>query len=558
MADAPPASSHPVLPPEETGAKHAAPLTNRRIIRSTLIVMMGFMFTKLVSLAQVFIIADRFGAGADYDTYVLANKVPAQLIKFIGVGALSVAFIPIFSGLLNRHESSRAWRLASQLFNTLLLVTLLISLGVFGLADVLVERFVAPGFSDSQVTQTAAIMRILLLSTVIFTLSSLITGVLNGHNHFFLTVLAPIFFDFGLLFGVIFFIDPLGIYGLAWGTVLGAILHFAIQTPGLVMFKARWSFSLGWRDPLLHQVIRLMIPRMVASGVFAINFLVIGNIASRMGEGAPSAFDWGIRIMDIPEALIGTALGFVIFPTLAALSELGEVDQRRRLFSRAVRFIIIATLPAAGGMIVIGRPAVSILFTDVAEADLVYAVVQIMALAMILQAVHEVVARAFYAQKDTLTPLYVSVTAMVVNIVVLVVGFNFYRSADSIPLAGPFGVGGLALGYLSIFLTELGLLLIVLRRRWGDIEEPAIRATLQRAVAATLFMAIPVALIDYGLSQTVFTEATRMAGLVRVGIGGSIGASLFLIGAVLFNIEEVKQLPRLVRRRGQTIEAEPA
>lgn len=535
---------------QQDAIKHAAPLTNQRLIRSTMVVMVGFLLTKLVSLGQVFLIADKFGASSEYDAFVLANSVPENIIKFIGVGALSVAFIPFFSGLLNRDDPEGAWRLASQLFNTLLVVTVTVSVLVFVIAPWLVEVVVAPGFDESsQIDLTVNNMRILLFSTIIFTLSSLLTGVLNGHNHFFLTVLAPIFFDLGLLFGVIFFTDSMGVYGLAWGTVLGALLHFSIQIPGLFMFQARWYPALGWRDKQLRGVIILMIPRMLASFVFAVNFIFIGRIASQLGEGAPSAFNWGLRIMDIPEALIGTALGFVIFPTLAALTELGEVDERRRVFSQAVRFILLATIPAAAGMILIGKPAVDILFADPEEAALVYAVVQVMAFAMVLQSVHEVVARAFYAQKDTIRPLLFSVAGMVVTIIVLYTFYFIYDASDSIPLASPFGVGITGLGYLAAFITELSLLTIVLRRQWQDIDGQNILDTIGRTLAATLIMAVPVYLVDAFLATSVFTEGGRVAGLIRAGVGGAVGASVFIASAILFNIEEVKQLPALLRRR---------
>lgn len=533
----------------QAATNHAAPLSPSRLLRSTLTVMIGFAVTKLVSLAQVIIIADRFGASADYDTFVAANNAPERLVQFLGGGALAVAFIPLFGALLNQQENQGAWRLASQVFNTLLVVTLTISILVIVTAPLLVEQIIAPGFSDAQTEQTVILLRILMVSTLIFVLSSLLTGILNGHNHFLLPVLAPIFQDLGLLFGVIFFTGPLGIYGLAWGVVLGAILHFGIQLPGLFMFKARWIPTLGWNDPRLREVIRLMIPRMLASGVFAINFFVISNIASRMGEGALSAFGWGLRIMDIPEALIGTALGFVIFPTLSALTAQGRVDERRQMFSEALRFILVATIPAAAGMILIGRAAVGILPFDSDEASLVYAAVQVFSLALVLQATHEVVARAFYAQKDTIVPLWASVAGMFGNIAVLVTGFLIYNNVDGIPLAGPMGVGILPAGYLTAFIIELGILTIILHRRWGDLDETRINQTIRRTLIATLCMAIPVFLIDQGLSQFIFTEGGRLGYIARTGMAGIVGLGAFVLGAILVDLKEVKQAPRLFRRR---------
>lgn len=530
---------------DDSAARHAAPLSIQRIIRSGLVVVFGFLLTKIISLGQAFIIADEFGLGADYDAYTAANLIPEQIIKFLAIGALSVAFIPVFSGFLNRNDSAGAWRLASMVFNTLFVTTFTLSIIFFLTAPWFLDKVVAPGFDDAQIELSANLMRILLASTILLTLSSLLTGILNSHNNFFMPVLAPIFFDVGLLLGIIFLVEPYGVYGLAWGTVIGSTAHLLIQLPGLFIFKAKWYPRLGWNDKYLRQVVRLVVPRMLASGVFAINFAAISRYASELDEGALSSFNWGIRIMDIPEALIGTALGFVIFPTLAALSERGEVDERRKLFSRAVRFIIIATLPAAAGMIAIGRPAISILFTDPAEVDMLYPVVQVMAFAMVFQAIHEVVARAFYAQQDTIIPLFVSIAGMVVNILVLVSCYTIYNNIDGISVNSVLAVGGTALGYMAAFLTELSLLTLILQGRWQDIDGHNIFDTARRALGASILMGIAVLLIGYGFTQTIFTEPGRFAGLARAGIGAVAGGLIFWLSAILFNIDEVKQLPKL-------------
>ena len=531
---------------------HAAPLTPQRLLRSAMVVMMGFALTKLVSLAQVLIIADRFGAQADYDSFVAANTAPARLVTLIAGGALTVAFIPVFSGILNRRDGEAAWRLASQVFNTMMVIALVLSTLIVIFAEPLIEYVIAPGFSDpAQIEQSAQLMRILTISTILFALSGVISGTLNGHNHFLLPVLAPIFQDVGLLFGVIFLTgeDALGIYGLAWGTVFGAVLHVLIQIPGLFIFKARWVPSLGWREGHLQEVVRLMLPRIMASGVFIVNIIAINNISSRLGEGALSAFDWGLRIMDVPEALIGTALGFVIFPTLSALSELKRDEERTQLFSEAVRFICVATIPAAAGMLLLGRPAVDILFTDSYESDLVYASVWVFAYALVFQAVHEVISRAFYAQKDTVTPLIVSFIGMVLAITTMIFVYNLYLNSDNISLTSPLGVGVGAIGYLVSFVVEVVLLTVILRRRWGDLDGGRIRRALVRTVLATAFMALPVIVVDMVLTDSMFTERTRFAGLARTVIGSGVGLIFFLLGALLFDLREVKRLPQMFRRR---------
>ena len=527
---------------------HAAPLDPRRLMRSVLIVIIGFAITKAITLIQVFVITDEFGLESDYDSFTIADSAQTQIVKFLAVGVVAVAFIPVFNGLLNRNENTAAWRLASQVFNTLLLITLFLAIFIGLTANFWVENVIARGFSASEAQRTAELLRILMLSPIIFSLSSLFTGVLNGHNHFLLPALAPIFQDIGLLFGAIFFTDQWGIHGLAWGAVLGASLHFLVQVPGLFIYKAKWSFSLGWNDPKLREVLRLMFPRMLASGVFTINFLAFSNVASSMPEGTASAFGWGLRIMDIPEALIGTALGIVIFPTMAALTELKQVEERAKVFSEAIRFILIATIPASIGMILIGHSAISILPLDADEVNLVYASMQVFAFAMILQAVHEIVARGFYAEKDTVTPLIASAAGMVGNLIILFLLFTTYKETDLLPFDSPVGVGIPAIGYLTAFVIELGILIVILKNRWGNLGQARIMRVVYRTIGATALMAIGIIIIDFIFTDPVFGGGGRISTLLHAGINGIVGVVIFAVSAWVLDIKEVKQFPALIRQ----------
>ena len=302
---------------------------NRRIARSTLTVMIAFATAKLISLVQTLIIAQAFGVGSDLDAYVAANRIPELIVILISGGALTHAFIPVFSGFLAKGDLDAAWKLSSNLINFIFSLALLLSLAVFVLAPWLVSHVVAPGFDATTARNTVDMMRILLLSTVIFAVSGIFSGILNSHQHFLLPALAPIMFDIGILAGVLFLLPRFGVHGIAFGAVLGAALHFSIQLPGLVRYRMRWRLELGLSNPQLWRVIRLMLPRIGGLGVFSLNFLVMNNIASRLGVGSVSALDWGWRLMQIPQTLLGTAMGIVIFPTLAALSEMDDLAGKR-------------------------------------------------------------------------------------------------------------------------------------------------------------------------------------------------------------------------------------
>ena len=532
---------------DETGAaKQAQPSEASRasvgkLARSTVLLMVTFGIAKAISLVQVIIIADVFGAGAEWDAYVTANRIPELLVLLIGGGALGYAFIPVFGGMLARNDEADAWKLASHVMNTIFSVTAALSVIAFLLAPWLVRTFVAPGFAEDQVLQTAGLMRILLLSTLIFSVSGIFQGILHSFNHFLLPALAPILFDLGILFGVIFLVGPLGVYGIAWGAVLGAALHFSIQVPGLIHFRMRWWPEWGLRDPRLRQVIVLMIPRLLGLGVVSFNFLVANNIASRLGTGAVSAFDWGWRLMQIPETLLGSAMGFVIFPTLAALSELGDAGGKRRAMSGALRFILVATIPSAAGLILLGRPLIGLLERgafDATASELVYSTLQFFAVGLIVHSMLEIVARSFYADKDTITPLYAALAAATVNVIGAVV-FSAWLGVGGLALANSLGVG-----------VEVAVLVVILRRRWTGLEGDLLLGTLARSLLATAVMVVAILAGGALLDAVGLSDGGLVLEIVRLGVLVVVALAAYVIAALLLGLHEIREvIGHLLRRR---------
>ena len=542
----------------------AALQRNRRIARSTLTVMLAFAVAKLISLAQTLIIAQAFGVGDELDAYVAANRIPELIVILISGGALTHAFIPIFSGLLAKNQRETAWRLSSNLLNAIFTLALLLSALVFVAAPWLVRNLVAPGFDAATAKNTIDMMRILLLSTIIFSVSGIFSGILNSHQHFLLPALAPIVFDIGILFGVVFLMPRFGVHGIAWGAVLGAALHAGIQAPGLVRYKMRWRGELGLRNPLLWRVIWLMLPRIGGLGVFSLNFLVMNNIASRLGSGSVSALDWGWRLMQIPQTLIGTAMGIVIFPTLAALSEMEDLAGKRGAMAGALRFILVCSIPSAVGLLALGRPLISLLERgafDEAASALVYSTLSMFTLGLIVHSALEVIARSFYADKDTLTPLFAALGGAAINFAAAI-ALSDVGKADAagflngIAAAMPWlglqreigSVSGLALANSLGVMFEVFALLVILRRRWQGAHEHALAQTLLKTLAASLVMALAIAAVDL-LWMAALPSRSLLMTMARLACEGLLGLATFAIVAWALKMQEISELRALLLRR---------
>lgn len=526
--------------------------------------MLAFLAAKLISLVQTLIIAQAFGVGRDLDAYVAANRIPELIVILISGGALTHAFIPVFSGFLAKGDLDSAWKLSSHLINSIFTLALLLSAIVFALAPWLVDNLVAPGFDGPTAQSTVALMRILLLSTIIFAVSGIFSGVLNSHQHFLLPALAPIMFDIGILIGVIFLLPRYGINGIAYGAVLGAGLHFSIQIPGLIRYKMRWKLELGLRNPQLWLVIRLMLPRIGGLGVFSLNFLVMNNIASRLGAGSVSALDWGWRLMQIPQTLIGTAMGIVIFPTLAALSELDDLSGKRDAMSGALRFILICSIPSAIALILLGRPLISLLERgafDASASALVYSTLSMFTLGLIVHSALEIIARSFYADKDTLTPLFAALGGALINFVlafalsdVARVDSNSLlnavaRWAPSLQLSRDYGnVSGLALANSLGVMFEVLALLFILRRRWRGIQENTLARTLLKTLIASLVMAVAIVALDLAWESFALGSSMSLT-ILRLSVGGAVGLVAFLLTALLLKMQELPELITIIRQR---------
>lgn len=521
----------------------------QHIVQSTALLMVLFGIAKAISLVQTVIIARFFGIGSEWDAYVTANRIPELIVILISGGALGHAFIPIFSGYLARDAKTDGYKLASHVVNVVFTLAIIISGIVFVFAPFLVRNVIASGFDDVTAIQTVNMMRLLLLGTIIFAVSGIFSGILHSHNHFLLPAVAPIMYDVGILFGVVFLLEPFGVYGVAIGTVLGAALHLLVQVPGLIRNGVRWFPELGLGDPELWRVARLMLPRIGGLFVFQFNFIVMTNIASRMGTGAVSALDWGWRLMQIPQTLIGTAMGIVIFPTLAAFSEIEDKDGKRDAMSGALSFIMIASIPAAIGLILVGQPLLSLLeggAFDESATVLVYGTLRMFTLGLIVHSMLEVVARSFYADKDTYTPLWAALGGATINLVLSVV------------LTGAWTEGQLSLERVSMLalanslgvMFEVGVLLVLLRRRWHGINENKLTMTTLKTLVASLVMALAVIAVE-----VIFTLLGLQGRLLftvgQVGVQVIVGGIVFLIATSWLGMDDVKTLIRLILRRGR-------
>ena len=500
----------------------------RHIVRNTLLVGVFFGLATGAGLLRNVIIARQFGIGEELDAYFAAFKLPDLLFTIVAGGALATAFIPVFADFLAAEDRPGAWRLASAITNLVVLAVIPLAISAALLAPWLVKTVLAPGFTPSQQAETVAVMRLVLISSIFFEVSVVQSSVLHGFQHFLLPALAPVVYPLGVAAGAIWLAPLWGVRGLAVGAIVGAALHLAVKAPGLIYYGFQWRPVLDLKSRAVRRVLILMGPRVLDLAVFNLTLVVTTNLASRLDEGSVSALEWGWDAMQIPETIIGTAFGLVAFPTLAALAARGDLAGLRSTLGETLRMIIVLSVPAAFGLILLGRPLLAIVYQrgafDAAATEAVYTALQFFALGLVGHACLEIAARAFFAQQDTITPLIIATGSAVVNILL---GFLLIQLM---------GHGGLALANSLAVSAEVVVLLLILRRRLEGVEGREILQTLGRATAASLLMSL-VILGVMRLGQ----EAAP--GLVLVAVAGGAGLLAYIGAGLWLRLEALARLP---------------
>ena len=514
---------------------------HRQIARGAGVVMVGMALSSLAGLASTILVSHAFGTSRNLDAFYAANRLTEILFNLMAGGALASAFIPTFTGFLTRGDRVGGWRLASSVANLVFLALTLVGALAALAGPWLVRHVLAPGFDDpAQISLTVSLLRIMLLSSIVFGLSGLLMGVLNAHQHFALPALAPACYRAGGIIGVVFLVPRLGIHGLAWGVVLGAVLHLLVQLPALRGRRAVYQPRLGLGDPDVRQVARLMAPRLLGVAVVQLNFLVNTILASGMAEGSLTAITFGFMLMIMPQAIIAQAIAIAALPTFSEQASRNDPQALRSTLSSALRAVLFLSLPASLGLILLRRPIVGLLLERGAfgpdSTELVAWALLWYAAGLVGHSLLEILVRAFYAMQDTHTPVLVGASAMSLN-VVLSVGL-----AALFPRLGWAPHGGLALANSLATAVEFLVLLRILQRR---LRGPAI-LPLDRPVAGSFAAGAALALALWGWLVIAGGWPAWLVG----GGGVALGLAVYWAGAWALGVPEARRLPALFLRRG--------
>ncbi len=503
--------------------------------------MIAYVLSSVISLARGVVILRAFGTGFENEAFWAANRVSETLFNLVAGGALASAFVPTFTGFLAKAQKENAWKLASAIINWVLVIISALAILAAIFAPLIVRYLLAPGFVDDPVKfdLTVQLLRIILPSTVIFAVSGLVMGILNAHQSFLIPALAPSMYSLGMIFGVLVLSPTLGIFGLGWGVVIGSALHFLVQLPMLLKLQGKYYPNLGSGNPAVRQVGVLLLPRLAGVAVVQINFWVNTNLASRYSPGSVTGLTGGFTLMLMPLMLIAQAIATASLPTFSAQAALGKMDEMRHSLSSTIRAVLLLSIPASVGMILLRYPLIRLLYENGTtftsqSTELVAWALLWYTFGLVGHSIVEIISRSYYAMQDTRTPVMVGVVVMSLNIALsILLGPLFQR-------IGWLAIGGLALANTIATGLEAMVLLIIMRQRLHGLEGAKIFQLLWKVTLAVTIMGLTILAVE-----KIVSASNALILLFGAGFGGLI----YVLGLYLLRVEDFSQMVTLIIRR---------
>ena len=443
--------------------------------------------------------------------------------------------MPVLSDHLHKGDKNGMWELSSSLLNLLAVIMAVVGVIIFVFAKPLVQYVVAPKMTAGQLDTTVDIMRLIAFNPLLFTITGILTSMQQTVGRFFFYAIAPLFYNLSIIISIYLFRDNIGIVGLGLGALLGAILELLIVLIGMNRVHFHWRPRIVWRNPDFHVILRQLPPRSLDQGIDQLESIIQTHFARGLGTGYISYFNNAYILSTAPILLVGTAISTAAFPRLNSRLSQGRPDLFRRDFLRILRVMIWITLPVViVGYFARGYLARLIYAKNSPEIALIFGY---LALAIFFGTIYTIISRWFYAQKDTKTPLFVSIFAIVLDIILVTI------------LARPsaYGIAGLAIAQSIVGMAEVIVLLTIMAIRDTRLFDRDFLGGCARIVSVSGF-----SLMAGYIMLSFFPLGASDRGFI------TLGGKLLIISAVifgshvavsyLFGVEEVRPLLDRIKR----------
>lgn len=514
----------------------------KQIVRAAGVLGFATMLSRILGMVRDMAVSRLFGAGLATDAFFAAFQIPNMLRRFFAEGALTSAFVPTFSEWLAQKGEEEARELANTCFTILTIVMAVVTLVGIVLSPAIVS-LMFPGFKadPAKFALTVFLNRLMFPYIFFISLVALCMGILNTVRHFFTPAISTVFLNISMILCAWLLHDSfqVPITALAVGVIIGGFLQLALQLPTLWRkgFPIRPRFDTG--HPAVRKIALLMGPSVFGVGVYYLNITVGNILASLLPQGSVSYLYYAQRLFEFPQGIFTVSVAQAVLPSMSRQAAAGEIDQLKDSLSFGLRLTLFITIPATAGLMVCATPIFSLLFMggefDYAKATSSAEALYYYSMGLSLVALVRVLVPAFYALKDTKTPVAIAFAAFLLNVLF------------SLLLMGPLKHGGLALASSLAALGNMGLLLFFLRRKVGPFGGRRIFASGFKAFVASIPMAFAVRW-GMGFADWAVVGGKLMKACVLMGSIG-LGVAIFMVVAHGLRCDEARELVNQLRRR---------
>ncbi|HHE45967.1 MAG TPA: murein biosynthesis integral membrane protein MurJ [Candidatus Moranbacteria bacterium] len=500
------------------------------VASAAFLITVAGLVSRILGLFRDRLLASTFGAGDVLDAYYAAFRIPDLIYNLLILGALSAAFVPVFAGLIGRHKKTEAWELANGILNLAMLAIIILSLFLYFFTPQLM-KLIAPGFSSEKMSLAVRLTQVMFLSPLFLGISGIFSGVLISFKRFLIYSLAPIFYNGGIIVGILVFVKIWGPVGLAWGVVLGAFLHMIIQYPAVRQtgFKYHWLFWEHLKNRNVRKVFTLMIPRTMGIMVNQVNLLVITIFASLLASGSLAVFSFAQNLQSVPLGIIGISFAIAVFPTLSSLFANKKKTVFIKAFSQTFRQVLFFVIPLSVFILLLRAQIVRVILGagkfDWEDTVLTFQCLGIFSLSLFAQSVVPLLARTFYAMHNTKTPFYIALASEAVNILTVVL------------LIGKYKILSLAMAFSLASLVQMLLLLFFLHLKLNTLDDRKIIISISKIILATFFAGVVAQISKYLVSSVV--NLNKFWGVfTQLSVSIILGGAVFLVVCQLIKAEE--------------------
>lgn len=509
------------------------------IASATVMITVIALVSKVFGFIGSFILAAKFGATYKTDAYFVASNIPELLRDVLAGGALTSAFIPVYTTYLAKKQEHEAQKLASGIFNILIIALILMTLFGILFAPAL-THIVAPGFKGETLDLTIKLTRLFFPAIIFLGLASLFGAILNSYHHFTVPALQPLILNMANIVCMLLLAPFLDIYSLVVGALVGGICITVMNLPLLYKKGIRYIPKLSLEQEGIRKIGVLWFPLILGLSVNQLNIVISKILGSGLSAGSISALNYANLINQIAPSVFGVAVSTAIFPSLSWHIALNEHEKFRQIVSKAIRVCLIITVPLTIGLVFLRMPVIRFLFErgafDRQATILTSGVLVYFAIGTFALAVNYVLIRAFYALSDTKTPVKLAITAVVSNIVL------------SLLLITLMAQNGLALASSIAAMIQMGLLLVFLQRKIGKLKLKQLAMDFIKTIFSGL-IAVRAGVYCLSKLSIIFTQNTFLGQIISLGLVGMVIIVLYLLLIYLLKVEQTDVFLDMIKKR---------